>query len=181
MRSHRAPCWLRLISRLSPVEPACFWLVVVFFFVVWRPPAYSSSSSGMSPSSPYSSELDLPQNDQIQLPLRSPPVAYPSAAAPACIWFVVVFNRRLAAAVSHDEFCFISFFAPKFDGRNDTTASSPIVIVLHAIPPNYIPLLRLTFGWLLCPPIQWKPLKPKALLLSLFLFLFAQFAAPNDR
>jgi hypothetical protein len=133
----------------------------------------------MSPSSPYSSELDRPQNDQIQLPLRSPPVAYPSPAAPAFIWFVVVFYRRLAAALSHDEFCFIYFFAPKFDGRNDTTASSPIVIVLRAIPPNYIPSLRPTFGWLLCPPIQWKPSKPKAPLLSQILFFARSICRPQ--
>jgi hypothetical protein len=112
-------------------------------------------------------------------PHQSRVLSYPSPAAPACIWLVVVFNRRLAAALIHDEFCFIYFFAPKFDGRNDATASSPIVIVLRAVPPNFIPLLRPTFGWLLCPPIQWKPSKPKAPSLSLF-FLFAQFAAPND-
>jgi hypothetical protein len=150
------------------------------FFAVWQPLAYSLSLSGMLPSLPYSSKLDRPQNDHIQLPLRSPPVAFPSPAAPACIWFVVVFNCQLAAALSHDKFCFIHYFAPKFDGQNDTTASSPIVIVLRAIPPNYIPSLRPTFDWLLCPPIQWKPLKSKALLLSLFYFLFPQFAAPNN-
>jgi hypothetical protein len=114
-------------------------------------------------------------------PHRLQVLSYPFPAAPVCMWFVVVFNRQLAAALSHEKFCFIYFLAPKFDGQNNTTASSPIVIVLHTIPPNYIPLLRPTFGWLLCPLIQWKPLKPKALLLSLFLFLFAQFAAPNDR
>jgi hypothetical protein len=61
------------------------------------------------------------------------------------------------------------------------TASSPIVIVLRAIPPNYIPSLRLTFGWLLCSPIQWKPLKPKAPLLSLFLFFVCSICHPKRR
>jgi hypothetical protein len=93
--------------------------------------------------------------------------------------FVVVFNRRLAAALSHDEFCFIYFFAPEFDGRNNTTASSPIVIVLRAVPPSYIPSLRSTFGWLLCPPIQWKPTKPKASLLTLFLFFVRSIRRPK--
>jgi hypothetical protein len=91
-----------------------------------------------------------------------------------------VFNRRLAAALSHDNFCFINFFAPKFEGQNNTTASSPIMIVLHAIPPNYIPLFRPTFGWLLCSPIQWKPSKPKAPLLSLFLFFVRSICRPKQ-
>jgi hypothetical protein len=135
----------------------------------------------MSPSSPYSSELDRPQNNQIQPPLRPPPVVYPSPSAPAFIWFVVVFNRRLVAAFSHDEFRFIYFFAKKIDGRNDMTRSSPIAIVLRAIPPNYIPSLWPTFGWLLCPPIQWKPLKPKAPLLSRFLFFARSICRPKQR
>jgi hypothetical protein len=96
---------------------------------------------------------------------------------PACIWFVVVFNSRLTAALSHNEFFFNFFFAPKFDGQNDKTVSSPIVIVLHAVPPNYIPLP--TFGWLLFPPIQWKPSKPKALLLSLFIFFVCSICRPK--
>jgi hypothetical protein len=87
----------------------------------------------------------------------------------------------LAAALSHNEFCFIYFFAPKFDGRDDTTASSPIVIVLRVIPHNFIPSLRPTFGWLLCPLIQWKPSKPKALLLSLFLFFVRSICHPKQR
>ncbi len=36
--SHHAPCQLRLISCLSTIKPMCFWLVVVFLFVLWRPP-----------------------------------------------------------------------------------------------------------------------------------------------
>ncbi len=107
--------------------------------------------------------------------------SYPSPAAPACIWFVDVFNRRLAAALSHNKLCFIHFFAPKFDGQNDTTASSPIVIVLRTVPPNYIPLLRSTFGWLLCFPIQWKPSKPKASSLTLFLFFVRSICRPKRR
>ncbi len=31
MHSHRTPCRLHLISRLSLIEPTCFWLVVVYF------------------------------------------------------------------------------------------------------------------------------------------------------
>jgi hypothetical protein len=92
-----------------------------------------------------------------------------------------VFNRQLVATLSHDKFCFIYFFAPKFDGQNDATASSPIVIVLRAFPPNFIPLLRPTFGWLLCPPIQWMPSKPKAPLLSLFLFLVRSICHPKQQ
>jgi hypothetical protein len=37
-RSPCAPRRSRLMSYHSPVEPACFWLVVAFLFVVWRPP-----------------------------------------------------------------------------------------------------------------------------------------------
>jgi hypothetical protein len=114
-------------------------------------------------------------------PHRSRVLSYPSPATPACIWLIVVFNRRLAAALCHDEFCFIFFLTPKFDGRNDTTASSPIVIVLHAVPPNYIPSLRPTFGSLLCSPIQWKPLKPKAPSLFLFLFFVRSIRHPKQR
>jgi hypothetical protein len=62
----------------------------------------------------------------------------------------------------------------------NTAASSPIVIVLRTIPPNYIPSLRPTFEWLLCPPIQWKPTKPKALLLSLFLFFVRSICRPKQ-
>ncbi len=87
----------------------------------------------------------------------------------------------MAAALSHDEFCFIYFFAPKFDGRNDATASSPIMIFLRAVLPNFIPLLRPTFGWLLCPSIQWKPSKPKAPSLSLFLFFVCSIRRPKRR
>ncbi len=35
--AHPRPPRLHLISRLCPVTPACFWLVVVFLFVVWWP------------------------------------------------------------------------------------------------------------------------------------------------
>jgi hypothetical protein len=33
LRSPRAPHWLRLMSHLFPIKPACFWLVVAFLFV----------------------------------------------------------------------------------------------------------------------------------------------------
>jgi hypothetical protein len=49
-------------------------------------------------------------------PHQSRVLSYPSPAAPECIWFVVVFNHRLADALSREEFWFVYFFAPKFDG-----------------------------------------------------------------
>ena len=45
---------------------------------------------------------------------------------------------------------------------------------------NYIPSLRSTFGWLLHPPIQWKPSKLKVPLLSLFLIFVAAFDPPKQ-
>ena len=62
------------------------------------------------------------------------------------------------------------FVTPSFDGRNDLTASSPIVIALRSLPPNHILTFRPTFGWLLRPPIQQKPSKSKAPSLSHFFF-----------
>jgi hypothetical protein len=99
------------MSHLSPVKPACFWLVVVFLFVVWRPPR---------------------------------------AEVHFCSWFFTLLNL-----MAHP---------------NNEIMSRPIVIVLRAFSPSYIPLLRPTLGWLLCPPLQWQPSKPKALSFSLFLF-----------
>jgi hypothetical protein len=44
---------------------------------------------------------------------------------------------QLAAASSHDDFGFISFFALKSDGQKDSMASSPIVKALRAASPIY--------------------------------------------
>ena len=53
----------------------------------------------------------------------------------------------------------ILFFSPKFDSRNDATASTPIINVLRSLSQGYIPSIVPTLGWLLCPPIHWKPSK----------------------
>jgi hypothetical protein len=52
--------------------------------------------------------------------------------------------------------------------QNNGITSHPIVIDLHAVSPNYNLSLRPTFGWLLCPPVQWQPSKPKDPSLSVF-------------
>ena len=54
------------------------------------------------------------------------------------------------------------FYAPKSDGRKDATASSPIVIVVRAVSPEYNPTIRPLFGWLLRRPVQQEPSKSEA-------------------
>ena len=63
--------------------------------------------------------------------------------------------------------------------RNDATASTIIINVLRSFSPDYIPSIVPTLGWLLFPPIHWKPSKIKALLLSLF-FTLLYLTSPND-
>ncbi len=46
----------------------------------------------------------------------------------------------ICGCISLSKFCFIYFFAPYFNSRNDATASSPIVIALRVVSPNFIPL-----------------------------------------
>jgi hypothetical protein len=55
------------------------------------------------------------------------------------------------------------------------------MIVLCAVSPSYILLLRPTFGWLLCSPLQWQPSKPKAPSFSLFLFFGRPIGPPKQR
>ncbi len=74
---------------------------------------------------------------------------------------------------------FFLFFAPYFDSRNDATASSPIVNVLHSLSPDYIPLIGPTLDWLLCLPIYSKQSKVKAPTLSLFLFFRRSIRPPQ--
>jgi hypothetical protein len=50
-----------------------------------------------------------------------------------------------------------------------------------SISPNYIPSLGPAFGWLLCLSIHWKPSKVKALLLSLFLYLYHSIRPPKQQ
>ena len=73
-----------------------------------------------------------------------------------------------------------SFFCPKSDGRKDSTASSPIATALRAVSPNYMPTIRLTFGWLLHSPMQQEPSNCEAPSPSLFFLFVALFAARND-
>ncbi len=70
--------------------------------------------------------------------------------------------------LNHYEFWLILFCPRYIDGRKATTAFSPMVVALRAVSPNYSQSLWLTFGWLLCFPIQRKPSKLMAPLLSLF-------------
>jgi hypothetical protein len=69
---------------------------------------------------------------------------------------------------SHDDFRYIKFFVPEFDGQNNGTASSPIVIALRAVSPHLYPNNTVALRWLLHSPIQQKPSKSKAQLPSLF-------------
>ncbi len=75
---------------------------------------------------------------------------------------------------------FLIFHVAQFDGPHDEKMPHPIVIVLCAVSPSYILLPRPTFGWLLCPPLQWQASKPKVPSFSLFLFFVAQFNPPNN-
>ena len=73
------------------------------------------------------------------------------------------------------------FVAPSFDGKNDVTASSPIVIALRSLPPNHILTRRPTFGWLLRPPIQQKPSKSKPRRSLYFPFFRPSIRRPKRR
>ena len=73
-----------------------------------------------------------------------------------------------------------SFFCPESDGRKDSTASSPIATALRAVSPNYMPTIRLTFGWLLHSPMQQEPSNCEAPSPSLSVLFVALFAARND-
>ena len=131
------------ISRPSPVEPACFRLVVVFFFVVWWQPAYLSSSSRMSPSSPYSSSSS---SSPSLLPSRSPNVlarscglCHPPSVTPAYFWLVVACKisngghlRPLSYYISVIFFV-VQFAAPKKEKHPPYTP--PRRRMLSVIPP----------------------------------------------
>ena len=71
------------------------------------------------------------------------------------------------------------FVAPSFDGQNDLTASSPIIIALRSLPPNHILTCRPTFGWLLHPSIQQKPSKSKPLCSLYFPFFRPSIRRPK--
>ena len=73
------------------------------------------------------------------------------------------------------------FFCKLFQWPKRCDASSPIVIALRAVSPNYIPSLRPNLGWLLCPPIHWKPSKCKTPSLSLIFFSSLYSTPVNDR
>ena len=83
------------------------------------------------------------------IPCRSRVLSNPSLYTPTCICLDLVFfvDLRLHKA---RRILFYIFFATYFYGGNDATASSPIGITLHAVSPNYIPLLRPSLSWLLC-------------------------------
>ncbi len=140
-RSHRSPRQLRLIPRLSPVEPACFWLVVVYFFVVWRLPAYSLTSLGMSPSSTYlSSSPSSPSLLSSCSPIvlaRSCGLSHPPSVTPACFWLVVArkkIKRQPSKAFIVFYFCnFFSLFnSPPQNMKNTPPLhSTPAAHPLH--------------------------------------------------
>ena len=87
---------------------------------------------------------------------------------------------RLAAASSHDEFCFISFFALKSDGQKDSTASSPIVSALRAASPIYTLTMVSLFGWLLRHLMPQEPSKFEAPSPSLFSFFCVSIRHPKQ-
>ncbi len=120
------------------------------------------------------SQLDGPHNNRIPLPLRSPMVVHflPSLTHHLRVhgWLLRAVNDWRPPKATTNFGIFI--FLPEIRyGQNDLTASSPIAATLRAVSPKYIPTTRLTFGWLLCPPIQQEPLNCKAPSPSLFLFV----------
>ena len=95
------------------------------------------------------SQLDCPQNDRFAFPQRSlttarsilSPLSFSGVNVVGCCVQSLIGGRLMPRLI-----LFYLSFAPYLNGRNDVTASSPIVIALRAASPNYIPSLRLTFG-----------------------------------
>ncbi len=112
--------------------------------------------------------------------LHSPPVAYPSPAAPAFIWFVVMFNCWLATALSHDKFCFVFFLPPNSTAKTIWQRPPPSWLSCAPSPPTISHCLGLLLVGCCVPPYSgshWS-LRPHCSLY--FNFLLAQFAAPNN-
>jgi len=110
------------------------------------------------------SNSDRPQNDQTPLPLHFPPVARPVLSIPCRSRVYLVgccIQSSIGGRLRPRRILFFIFFAPSFDGQNDLTASSPIVITLRSLPPNHILTFRPTFGRLLRPPIQQSHRNPR--------------------
>jgi hypothetical protein len=75
----------------------------------------------------------------------------------------------------------IFIFAPKSDGTNDATASSPIVIALHVILPKGYPIVLANFWLVVASPHPAEAIKIQGpVALSIFNFPDAQFAAQNN-
>ncbi len=103
-----------------------------------------------------------------------------SPVKPVCFWLVVTFLLVFGSHLRPLCIFVLDFSVAQFDGPNNEITSHPIVILLYTISPSYIISLRPTFGWMLCPPFQWQPSKPKAPSFSLFLFFGCTIWPPND-
>jgi hypothetical protein len=123
--------------------------------------------------------LTGPHDNRIPPPLHSTAVIHPLPSLAHHFRVHLVGCRvvlSIGGRLKPRQIFLYSFFCPKSDGQKDFTASSSISTALCAVS---IPTLRLTFSWLLRPPIQQEPLNCKAPLPSLILFFCCSICHQN--
>jgi hypothetical protein len=127
-------------------------------------------------------KLDHPQNNQIALPLCSWLVVRPvqslicRACMPLVDFCVCFIGQRPSKATMY---FILYYFHGSIFARNEETTTPHMLCPGRVSSLICLRPLTPTIGWLLCHPIRWRPSKPNAPQLSLFLFFGRSIRPPK--
>ncbi len=111
------------------------------------------------------------QNNGIACPPHSPPVMHPLHASLRCghlfFGWLLCFGLPIGSQFTPPCILFNYFCIASFDVPNDGIAFPHALHPPRVISPDSLPLLMPTLGWLLCFPFKFRPLKAKAMPITL--------------